>query len=243
MKRLINHGQATRSTLICARVIHFIVPLSSHLPARCYSEVPLRTSDRLIDDHPRNWLSVLFLLGCVDAMRLRINGQAMDRMLNGKVFQLTVVIWIIFMEDGNSAAVTRDIDAAETSIELDDIRSVCKREKGDRYMLVQIEDGHQIVFFACKKGAAMLRVQRHSVISLTLPNRIFPYHLVRRGINDHKDVLVLQIDVYLTGDGVVLRHAGFTVEMQCAHNLVLLHVHDGFRFASFIGNVKFMKRN
>ena len=59
-------------------------------------------------------------------MGLRINGQAMHRMLHAKVFQLAVVVWIILMEDGNSAAVTRDIDAAQTGIELDDIWSASK---------------------------------------------------------------------------------------------------------------------
>src|SRR5438132_14284540 len=172
-------------------------------------------------------------------MGLRIYSKAMDRVLDGEVFQFTVVVWIILMEDGNSAAVTRDIDAPETGIEFDDIRSVRKREKGDWCVLVKVDDGHQVVLFAGEKCAMMLWVQRHSVISVASPNGISPYNLVRHRINDRKDVLVLQIDVYLAGDGIILRHSGFALEMQRAYNLILLHVHDRFRFASFIGNVKF----
>ncbi len=80
-------------------------------------------------------------------------------------------------------------------------------------VLVQIEDGHQVVLFTREKRAVMLRVQRHSVIALASPNGISPYNLVRHRIDDRKDVLVLQIDVHLAGDGIVLRHPGFTVEM------------------------------
>src|SRR5438132_14073868 len=166
MKRRINQGQATRSTLTCLRVIYFIVPLSSHFQRDAYSEGPSRTNDGLIDHHPRDWLSVFLLLWRVNAMGLRIYSKAMDRVLDGEVFQFTVVVWIILMEDGNSAAVTPDIDAPETGIEFDDIRSVRKREKGDWCVLVQVEDGHQVVLFAGEKCAMMLWVQRHSVISV-----------------------------------------------------------------------------
>ena len=101
-------------------------------------------------------------------------------------------------------------------------------------MLIQIEDSHQVVLLTREKRAVMLQVKRHSVISLALPNRISPHHLICRRINDRKDVLILQINVYLAGDGIVLRHPGFTVEMQRAHDLILLHVNNGFGFASFI---------
>jgi hypothetical protein len=46
----------------------------------------LRSSDRLVHDHPRDRLSVLFLLGRVNAMRLGINSKAVDGMLDAKVF-------------------------------------------------------------------------------------------------------------------------------------------------------------
>ena len=141
----------------------------------------LRTSHGLVHNHPRDWFSVLFLFRRVNAMGLGINGKTMDSMLDAKVFQLAVVVWIVLMENGQGAAVARDIDAAETGIEFDDIWSVSQRKKGDGRVLVQIEDGHQVVLFARKKRAVMLRVERHSVIALALPNGISPYHLVCQG--------------------------------------------------------------
>src|SRR5437868_11125643 len=119
MKRRINHGQATLSTLMCARVIHFIVLLNSRCVRGAYCEGRLRTSDGLIDHHPRHWFFVLFLLWRVNAMGLRIDGKAMDCMLDAKVFQLTVVVWIVLMKNRNSTAVTRYIDPAQTRIEFD----------------------------------------------------------------------------------------------------------------------------
>ena len=49
----------------------------------------------------------------------------------------------------------------------------------------------------------MFRVKRHSVIALAPPNGISPHHLVRCGIDDRKDVLILEIDVDLAGDRIV----------------------------------------
>jgi hypothetical protein len=43
-------------------------------------------------------------------------------------------------------------------------------------------------------------------------NRIFTLNLVRRRVNGRKDVLVLQVDVHLAGDGMCAA-SGFTVEM------------------------------
>ena len=111
-----------------------------------------------------------------------------------------------------------------------------------RQCLSQVEDRHQVVLFAGEKRAVVLRVQRHSVIALARPDGISPYNLVRRGIDDRKDVLILQIDVDLAGDGIVLRHPGFAVEMQRPDNLVVLHINDSFRLAPFIGNVQLVER-
>src|SRR2546427_314223 len=76
-----------------------------------------------------------------------------------------------------------------------------------------IEDCHQVVLFAREKSTMMLRVKRHSVIALAVPDGISTYNFVSRRIDDREDVLVLQVDVYLTGYWIVLRHSGFTVEM------------------------------
>src|SRR6266852_639609 len=113
MKRRINHGQATRSTLMCSRVIHFMIAPNLSAPARLVPEGLLRNCDCFVDDHPRHRLSVLFLLRRVNAMRLGINSKAVDCMLDAKVFQLAVVVWIVLMENGQGAAVARDVDAPE----------------------------------------------------------------------------------------------------------------------------------
>ena len=137
----------------------------------------------------------------------------MDLLLNREVFELPVVVWIVLVKNGNSAAVACSVDAAQTGIIFDDIWSVSKREKGDWCVLVQIEDGHQVVLFAREKSTMMLRIKRHSVIALAVPDGISTYNFVSRRIDDREDVLVLQVDVYLTGYWIVLRHSGFTVEM------------------------------
>src|SRR5882724_7320212 len=105
MKRRINHGQATRSTLMCSRVIHFMIAPESLSGCEIVSRALLRTSDGLVDDHPRDRLSLLLLLRRINAMRLGVNGEAMDGMRDAKVFQLAVVVWIILMENGQRAAV------------------------------------------------------------------------------------------------------------------------------------------
>lgn len=89
----------------------------------------------------------------------------------------------------------------------------------------------------------MLRIKRHSVIAFAPPNGISPYHLVRCGLNDRKDVLILEIDVHFAGYGIALWHPGFTVEMQRAYNLVLLHVDYGFGSPPLIGDVQLVERS
>ena len=91
----------------------------------------LRTGDRLVNHHSRCRFSVLFLLRRVNAMGIGINGKAVDSMLDAKVFQLTVVVGIILMENRDSSAVTRNIDAAQTGIKFCDIWSISKRERSD----------------------------------------------------------------------------------------------------------------
>ena len=83
----------------------------------------------------------------------------------------------------------------------------------------------------------VLRVKRHPMVSLALPDRVAPDDFVRRRINHREDVLVLQIHIHFSRDGVVLRHSRFTIEVQGTDNFVLVHVHDGFGLPSLIGNV------
>src|SRR6266404_2606553 len=70
-----------------------------------------------------------------------------------------------------------------------------------------------------------------------------PDDFVRRGIDDSENVLVLQVHVHLAGDGIVLRHPRFTVEMQSLDDFVLGHVHDGFGFSAFVRDIELVKRS
>jgi len=47
----------------------------------------LRTTDDFVHNHARDWLSVLFLLGGVNPVGLRVDGEPVDSMLDGKVFE------------------------------------------------------------------------------------------------------------------------------------------------------------
>ena len=89
----------------------------------------------------------------------------------------------------------------------------------------------------------VLGVERHAVISLALPDRIAPNHLVGRWIDYCKYILVLQIHVQVPRNWVVLRHSRFAVKVQRADDFILLHVHYGFRFSSLIRDVQFVKRS
>ncbi len=80
-------------------------------------------------------------------------------------------------------------------------------------MFVEIEDRHQVVSFTREKGAVMLRVKRHAVVSLAASHGIPAHNGIRRGVDDRKNVLVLQVHVHLARDRVVLRHTGLAVEM------------------------------
>ena len=59
----------------------------------------LRTSDGFVHNHTRDGLSVLFLLGGVNAMGLWIDGQTVDSMLDAKIFELAVMIWIVLVAE------------------------------------------------------------------------------------------------------------------------------------------------
>src|SRR5436305_8762601 len=108
MKRRISHGQATRSTFMFWRVIHFIGAPNLSTAARDQSRVRTLPSEQRAF-HP-------LLAPRVNPMSLGIHGEAMDSVLNAKVFQFAVVVWIILMENGNGAAVTRDINATKAKI-------------------------------------------------------------------------------------------------------------------------------
>ena len=89
----------------------------------------------------------------------------------------------------------------------------------------------------------MLGIQCHSVIAFALSDVVASHYLVCCRINHRKNVPVLQVDVDLARNWIVLRHPGFTVEMQSLDNPVLLNINDGFGLASLVGNVELMERS
>src|SRR5256884_239788 len=155
-------------------------------------------------------------------MRFLVHGYRAYGVLDSKVFELAVVIDAVLMKNGDGTAVARDVDALKPRIELDDIRSACQRQKRNGDVLVQIEDGHQFVSLTGKERAVVLRVKRHAVISLAFPDRVPAYNFVGRGINDSKNVLVLEVHVDLPRHGIVLRHPRFAVKVQSLHDLVFV---------------------
>src|SRR5207248_9485281 len=110
-------------------------------------------------------------------MRFLVHGYRAYGVLDSKVFELAVVIDAVLMKNGDGTAVARDVDALKPRIELDDIRSVCQRQKRNGYVLVQIEDGHQFGSFTGTERAVVLRVKRHAVISLAFPDQIGRAHV------------------------------------------------------------------
>src|SRR2546426_8420968 len=90
--------------------IHFDIFTSNpfHNRPRIYRRL-LGTSHGLVHHHSRDWFSVLLLLRRVNAVGLRIDGETVDSVLDAKVVQFAVMIWIVLMENANGAAVTRDI--------------------------------------------------------------------------------------------------------------------------------------
>src|SRR5215472_12857950 len=112
-------------------------------------------------------------------------------MLHPKVFELAVVVRIVRMKNGNGTAVARHVDTLEAGIEFDDVGSASQRQKGDGRVFVEVEYGHQLVSLTGKERAVVLRIERHTMITLALPNRIAAQDFVVRGIDDRKNVQVL----------------------------------------------------
>src|SRR4029077_8886400 len=139
---------------------------------------------------------------------------AVDFFLDRKVLQLAVMIRVVHLEYRDGSARTRHINSLETGIEFNDVRAASHREERDGLMSVQVKDGHEFIPFTGEERAMMLRVEGHSMISFTPPDRISPYDFIVSWINHGENVPVLQVDVHLTRNWIVLRHACFAVEVQ-----------------------------
>src|SRR5213594_3268936 len=108
-------------------------------------------------------------------------------------------------------------------------------------MLIKIKNCHQFVSFTCQKSSPVLGVKRHSVIPVAFPNAVAPDDLIRLRVYHRKNILVLEIDIYLAGDGIVLWHPSFAVEVQRLNDFVLLYIDDGLSFSSFIRHIKLVE--
>jgi hypothetical protein len=74
----------------------------------CRNSRNLRSADQgFVDDHARHSLAIRFLFRCVDAVRFRVDREAMDLLLNRKILQLPIVLGIIHLEDGSPQSLMR----------------------------------------------------------------------------------------------------------------------------------------
>ena len=87
----------------------------------------------------------------------------------------------------------------------------------------------------------MLRVKGHSVITFAFSNAVAPDNLIRLRVYHRKNILILETDIDLTGDGIVLWHPGFAIEMQSLDNLVLQDINDGLCLPPLIGNIELVE--
>src|SRR6267142_5375670 len=79
------------------------------------------------------------------------------------------------------------------------------------------------------------------MVPATALDGIPPYHRVSGGIDHREDVLVLKVDVYLPGHGIVLWDTGLTVEPQHLDDGVCPDVDDAFRFRALVGDVRLVE--
>src|SRR5437667_12509811 len=114
MKRRINHGHATRSTLMCSRVIHLMIAPESRNGCKIGSRRLLRTSHGLIHHHPSDGFSILFLLGGGNPLGLRIDGETLASTLHAKISDLAARMWIVLMQERQEPALARYVDASTT---------------------------------------------------------------------------------------------------------------------------------
>lgn len=54
-------------------------------------------------------------------MRFEVDREGMHGVLHAKILELAIVVRVILVKSRNGAAITGDVDAAQTRIELDDV--------------------------------------------------------------------------------------------------------------------------
>src|SRR5215475_14108736 len=138
-------------------------------------------------------------------MRPWVDGETVDLRLDQEVLQLPKVRGIVHLEDRDGAARAGDVDPAEPRINHNHVGAPRHRKMRDRPRRVEIKDGQRVVALAGQKRAAPLGVDGHAVIALAAVYAMPRAHGVAAWIDHGDRVLVLQVDVYLSGKGVVLR--------------------------------------
>ena len=63
-----------------------------------------RIHDGLVNDHSCNAFSIGFLFRCVDTVVFCVHCQTMHFLLNWKILQFSIVVWIVHLENRNGAA-------------------------------------------------------------------------------------------------------------------------------------------
>src|SRR5438477_6786959 len=183
-------------------------------------------------------MTIDFLLRCIDTVGVLVDRQAVHLLLHWKIFKFAKVIWIEFLKYRNGSAVARNVNAFQTGVIFHHVRSVGQRQESYGLMLFQIKNRHQFVSFTCQKSSPVLGVKRHSVIPVASPNAVAPDNLIRLRVYHHKNILILEIDIDLAGNGIVLWHPSFAIEMESLDNLVLLDINNGLCLPPLVRNLE-----
>ena len=101
------------------------------------------------------------------------------------------MVGVVLMKNGDGPAVARRIDAIQAGIKTDYIRTLRHREKGNRFVLIEIENGHHVVPLAREESAMVRGIECHAVIPFATSDRISSDNFIRNRINDCKNVLIL----------------------------------------------------
>src|SRR5438105_15018837 len=83
----------------------------------------------------------------------------------------------------------------------------------------------------------MLRIECHAVVAVAASDGVAPDHRVGRRVDYSEEILILQVNVHLSGYMVVLRHASFTGEVQSFDDRVGACIDHSLGFAALVRNV------
>ena len=126
-------------------------------------------------------------------MGLRVDGEAMYRALDAKVFELSIVVGIVCVKYRDETAVTGYIDPLPGPRSNLITSGPSGRGRGTQSTRAyQVEHRHELVALASQKCAMVVRVKGHSVVPFASANWIPADDLIGGGINHSENVLVLR---------------------------------------------------